>query len=452
MENRTNLFGTDGVRGIVGDFLTPSLAYKVGKALAILAVNKERASGRPQIVIAGDTRTSTDLIKQSFISGALGCGADIIDMSILPTPAVSVITKSKGFDFGVMVTASHNPPEYNGIKVFDETGNKLSDECIKQVEYILKNDSDFGLQTFDKLGRYIRNEQLEEVYIEKVINNIEVDLSTFTVALDCANGACYSVAEKIFSRLKIKVYPFNNTCDGVKINVHCGALHPEFLQNVIKLKDFDFGFAFDGDGDRVVCVLKSGEVLDGDKILFVLAKLMQELGILYGNKIVATILTNYGLEHSLGKYGIQLQRVQVGDKNVSRYLQTEKLPLGGEKAGHIIISPFAKTGDAIYSALYMLKLLKVLNKNIEDVLQDLTLYPFVEKNVIVKPSLKKTILLNSNVLDAIERAQELIAERGRVVVRPSGTENKIRILVEGQDDKMNLDIANFLYKTIKQNG
>ena len=442
------LFGTDGIRGTVGDFLTPHLCYNVGKALAILVNENNSCKGRPQILLASDTRQSADFVKHTLISGALAHGATVVDAGILPTPAISVLAPN--FDFAVMVTASHNPPQYNGIKIFDSVGNKLDDDQIKKLEYILKNKTDFGLQTFDKMGQYIRNESLSEKYIAKVMKNINIDLSSYSVALDCANGACYDVAERIFQALNAKIIAFNNTPNGAKINSNCGAMHPEFLQKSIKLREFDIGFAFDGDGDRIICVLNDGEILDGDKILFILAVLMKEIGILYGNTIVATTLTNFGVEHSLGKQGIKLKRVQVGDKNVSICLQSEKLPLGGEKAGHIIISEFAKTGDGIYSALYMLKLLKLLNKTPQEVLQNLIIYPATEINVPVNDKDKHKLLNTEKLQDAIDRAQNLLSDRGRIVVRASGTENKIRILVEGKDESMTIDLANYLKKTILQ--
>jgi len=443
-----NLFGTDGIRGIVGEFLTPQLCYKVGKALAILASENTSRKGRPQILLAGDTRQSTDFVKYALISGALAHGATVVDAGILPTPAVSVLAPN--YDFGVMITASHNPPQYNGIKIFDSVGNKLYDDHIKKLEYIIKNEADFGLQTFDKMGQYVRDESLSEKYINKVVNNINIDLSSYNIALDCANGACYEVAERVFKKLNAKVTAFNNTANGAKINSDCGALHPEFLQNAIKRGGFDIGFVFDGDGDRVICVLNDGEILDGDKILFVLATLMKDMGALYGNTLVATILTNFGVEHSLSRRGIIVKRTQVGDKNVSACLQSEKLPLGGEKAGHIIISDFAKTGDGIYSALYMLKLLKISQKSPKEILKDLKIYPATEINVPIENAEKNAVLQSKKLLDAIDRGQTLLGDGGRLVVRASGTENKIRILVESKHAEIATDIATYLKKTILQ--
>ena len=437
-----SLFGTDGIRGKVGKFLTPKFCYLIGKGLAILA--KDENCQQPKILLSGDTRTSTDFIKHSVIAGALSHGADVVDVGILPTSAVSALANA--FNFAVMITASHNPPEYNGIKIFDKCGNKLGDEKIKELEYILKNESDYGLQTFDKMGRYIKDESLGEKYISKIVNDISIDLSSYKIALDCANGACLSCAEKIFKKLNANITVFNNTANGMKINDDCGALHPEFLQNAIKLGGFDIGFAFDGDGDRVICVLNDGEILDGDKMMFILAVLMKELGVLYGDTLVATILTNFGVEHSLEKLDIKTKRVQVGDKNVSICLQNEKLPLGGEKAGHIIISNFSKTGDGIYSALFILKLLKILNKTPQSVLEKLQIYPTAEIDVEV--DYKESILKNEKMQDAVDRAQNLLGDDGRLVVRASGTENKIRILVEGMDETILADIATYLRKTI----
>ena len=442
------LFGTDGIRGVANEFLTPKLAYKVGKALAIMGFNRVASDKKIDILVAGDTRTSTDIIKYALVSGVLAHGANVVDAGVIPTPAVSVIVAEEEFLFGVMITASHNPPEYNGIKIFDKDGNKLSDADIKQLEFLIKNQSDYGLQTYNKVGKYVADDKIREIYINRVVQDINLDFSNLKIAIDCANGATFSVAEQIFRKLNAKVEAFNNQPNGEKINDGCGALNPEFLIKTVTEGSFDLGVAFDGDGDRVCCVLKDGSVLDGDKLMFLTAKLMKEGGMLYGDSVVATILTNFGVEHSLKRCGISVLRVNVGDKNVSRCLKKEHLALGGEKAGHIIVSGFSKTGDGIYSSLFLLKLIRTLNKNIYEELQDLSIYPSSEIDVAVKKDKKLAILQNEKVLDATTCAQTMLGEDGRVVVRASGTENKIRVLVEGKDEITTRDIAKFIEKTI----
>ena len=438
------LFGTDGIRGKIAEFITPTLCYKVGKALAILS----REQGGGDILIGGDTRLSTDMLKASFVSGVLAHGCSVVDAGIVPTPAISQIVK-RGYAFGVMITASHNPPEYNGIKIFDSVGNKLNDEQIEKLEYIIQNLNDYGLQTFDKIGKYTFNPLLKDIYCKAVLNNLDINLCGTKVAIDCSNGACSTVADYVFSALNVQTKIYNTNFNGLNINEKCGALHPQFVQKVVLDEACDIGFAFDGDGDRIVCVLKDGRILNGDSIIYVLAKYLKMLDKLYGNCVVGTVLSNYGLEHSLKKIGIRLLRTAVGDKIVSAEMQARKLALGGEKAGHIIYSEFCKTGDAIYIAGLLMKLQKLCGISIEQMLNDLVIYPSVEYNVEV-PREKKSQVLNSPIVqNALDECLQTIQDSGRIVLRPSGTENVVRVVVEGKLPDVNDKLATILRDKIK---
>ena len=441
--SKTNLFGTDGIRGIVCEYLTPSLAYKVGKVLAIMT----KEQNGTQILIGGDTRKSTDMLKYSLVSGILSHGIDVVDAGIVPTPAVSYLSTNV-FTYGVMITASHNPPEYNGIKIFDNSGNKLCDKDIKKLQYIFDNINDYGLQTYDKVGCY-HKEDIIDKYINHIVSNIDILLSGNNVAIDCSYGACSSCVESVYKRLQANATIFNDKYNGLNINENCGALHPEFLQKTMLLNDYDIGFAFDGDGDRVVCVLKDGRILDGDSILYVLAKYLKKLNMLYGDTIVATILSNCGFEHSLLKHNIKLLRTAVGDKNVSARMQKERLILGGEKGGHIIFNDFSKTGDGIFISTLLLKLQKLTGIKIESMLEDLVIYPYIERNIEVPNNKKDDIIHSKSINEAVEECQHTLLDKGRIVLRPSGTESKIRILVEGNDDKLNERIVNYLENKIK---
>ena len=439
----SKLFGTDGIRGIVCENLTPTLCYNLGKALAIMA----REENAKNFVIGGDTRLSTDMLKFSFIVGATSHGMNVTDIGIVPTPAISHITNQM-YDFGVMITASHNPPQYNGIKIFEKDGNKLTECKIKQLEYILVNINDYGLQKYDKIGKY-EVIDLSENYCQAIINDIKINLTGLKVALDCSFGACYKCADTIYNALNANYEIFNDKFNGLNINKDCGALNVEFIQKTVTMNDFDIGFAFDGDGDRVICVTKSGKVLDGDSIMYVLAKYLKLLNLLYGDVVVATILSNCGFEQSLARHGIKLLRTNVGDKNVSVELQKNKYALGGEKAGHIIYNDFGKTGDGIYISLLLLKLQKISGIKIEEMLNDLVIYPYIECDIEVPANKKYKVIKTKTVINALDECLMLLADKGRIVLRPSGTENKVRILVEGEDNQLNQKIANILTRKIQ---
>ena len=440
----TKLFGTDGIRGQAMVELTPKLAYNVGKTLAIMSKNKAIS----KILVAGDTRLSTDCLKNALISGILSHGCDVVDIGIVPTPVVSNLVQNS-FTFGVMITASHNPPEFNGLKIFNSSGNKLSKKEIKEFSYIYNNSSDYGLQPFDKLGRLQIDDKLINNYINQVFENINITLYPLKVAVDCSFGATSLLAKQVLEKLGAKTTAFNCDYNGLNINCNCGALHPEFLQKTMSFdNDFDIAFAFDGDGDRIICVLRDGKVLDGDYILYILARYLKMLNCLYGNKIVATILTNCGIEKTLKKYDINLVRTAVGDSNVSFVLQKEKLALGGEKAGHIIFNEFSKTGDGIYIACLLLKLQKLCGISIEKIASECEIYPYIEENITISNKIKDKLINLECIKNTLEECLQMINDKGRIVLRPSGTEPKIRILVEGLNEQLNKEIVAILKRKI----
>lgn len=406
-----NFFGTDGIRGVFGQNLTIRLAETVGNALT-------QKTNNPRIVIGSDTRLSSDILKCAFANGVMLGGGDVVDVGVMPTASISFLTKGE-FDYGVMISASHNPPEYNGIKIFQKDGRKMNDEEESDLESYFSS-----IFEAKRYGKY-KQKNLSKKYLEFLLSNAEFPLSGYSICLDCSNGASYRIAPKLFRKLGAKVYTTASKCRGEKINEGCGSLHIENLQSLIKKKNADFGFAFDGDADRVIAVGGDGEVFDGDKILYVLAKKFKSEGKLYANTVVGTSHTNSGIMSALNKYKINLIRTDIGDKYVIDAMEKMNLTLGGEQSGHIILRDKLKTGDGILTAVHFAN---AICKENTTKLFDVHLLPQININVLVKDKIK--VINNENLRELISKISLEIAPAGRVLVRASGTENKIRIMVE----------------------
>lgn len=409
-------FGTDGVRGRVGVDLTSELACKLGKSLAMLKHNAK-------IIIAKDTRESCDLLLLSFCSGAVSMGADVVSVGIAPTPCVSYLVKECFFDFGVVISASHNEAKYNGIKIFSKSGQKIDEKIEDIIEKNL-----FTTQQVLKYGAFEENTYLIELYKQhlKSICNQKINLK---IVLDCSNGAAFKIAPAVFETLGAEVTTIAVSPNGKNINDNCGALFTHCLQKKVVEVGADVGFAYDGDADRVIAVTKTGNVVDGDQFLFVVAKVLQQEKRLFGNKIVATVMTNSKIEEELSQRGIELLRSKVGDKYVIENMNKENIVLGGEQAGHIIIKDYCESGDGILSSIYLAGLITKYGLNLDDELCK-NLYPQEEQSVVVQD--KERVLNN----EKLKRAQTTATENSqikRVLVRASGTEPKIRVMVEGFD-------------------
>ncbi len=422
-------FGTDGFRGVYGEVISPSIAYKVGNSLGGLC-------NKGKILIGRDTRRSGCLLTLSFACGIMSRGINVVDIGIAPTPVIAYLTRLLHYDFGVVISASHNPKNYNGIKIFDSDGFKIKEEAESEIERKILYSSEIG---YDKVGRYSSRPQLVKYYKNNIYQNFS-SLDGLKIVLDLANGASYSIAKEMFTKLGAKVIALNNGKNGKKINVKCGALFPEILSSAVKYYNADIGFSFDGDADRIIACDEKGMILDGDDILFLLAKYT------HPTSVVGTSMTNKGLEVALSNQGINLLRADVGDKYVVEMMKNKNSPLGGEPSGHIINFHYSTTGDGVLTALTIASIVKQANKPISKLIT-LKHYPQIIKNVEV---VDKYRILNSDLLSAkVIECQKLFGQNGRVLVRASGTENKIRVMCEHKNQELAENWAKIIEKLIK---
>ena len=426
MENH-RLFGTDGVRGKAGIApLDPSTVRRLGAAL-IRAMPHGTES--PQVLVGRDTRESGVWIESELAHGACGEGASVTSAGVVPTPAVAFLTRTGTYDAGVVISASHNPYEDNGIKVFSGRGEKFTEAVEREVEAIIADSSwtarageSGDVPRADLVDAYL--DHLRAVFPEASRSK------RFTIALDCANGATTIVAPELFNSLGFETIVIGNRPDGRNINLHCGSTHPEQLAETVVARGCAMGVAFDGDGDRAIFVDHRGRIVDGDAVLLMCGRQLQREGRLRGNAIVATVMSNIGLELALKPLGINLVRTSVGDKYVMEEMLKQNLSLGGEQSGHIIFSDYLFTGDGLCTALNVLRTVTLTGRTLADLAADLTTYPQVLLNVRVRE--KVALQGVPAVADAIARVESRVAGQGRLLVRYSGTEPLLRVMLEGQ--------------------
>ncbi len=424
-------FGTDGIRGIANKDLTSELALKVGRAAGLFFGG--------DIVIAKDPRLSSDMLETALISGILSTGVNAYRMGILPTPAVSLILSTNGKSGGAMISASHNPIEYNGIKFFSKEGFKLKESEEEEIERLMEKERSLPV---GKGGRLLDFTKAREIYINKILSMNRINLSGIKIAIDAAFGATSTVVGEIFNKLKAEVYLFNEEPDGERINVNCGSTNPKFLSEKLLEIGADVGFAFDGDGDRVIAIDEEGKIVDGDEIMFILSKYLNL------KSIVITVMSNFGLRSLLKKYNISFYEVPVGDRNVLYKMLETNSPLGGEQSGHIIYLPQGKTGDGIITSLLILSAMLRENKPLSLLTEEFVKFPQVLRNVEVKN--KELIMKDEEFLREVMLWNKKLNGRGRVLVRPSGTENLIRIMVEGEKEEETETIASLLEESLKK--
>ena len=434
------LFGTDGVRGKAGEFLTPFLAMKLA-----MAFGESLPKKTGKILVGKDTRRSGYMIENALVSGLTAIGYDVIQIGPMPTPAVAFLTEDMRCDGGIMISASHNPYYDNGIKFFNNEGNKLSEKLEEEIEkryfednFELKTDKDIGKskRIDDVIGRYI-------VHIKSSFPK-ELNLSGIRIVIDTANGAAYKVAPTIFSELGADVITINNEPNGFNINLNAGAMHPEVLAAKVKEYRADIGFALDGDADRLVVVDENGEIINGDLLIGALAYYLHKKNKLKNNGIVVTVMSNGALDDFLKKYGIKVYRSSVGDKNVLELMRKYDLNFGGEQSGHIIFSDYAKTGDGLVSALQAVAYMIESGKKASEAFRLFTLYPQVQTNINVSEKIPfEKISGVKEILNEVEK------QGYRHLVRYSGTENKLRLLVEGEDGKKAKELLNKLTQFFK---
>ncbi|MGE0283529.1 MAG: phosphoglucosamine mutase [Rhizobiaceae bacterium] len=426
-------FGTDGIRGRANSFpMTAEIAMKVGMAAGM---SFQRGNHRHRVVVGKDTRLSGYMIENAMVAGFCAAGMDVFPLGPLPTPAVAMLTRSLRCDLGVMISASHNPYYDNGIKLFGPDGYKLSDEIEHRIEALLDQEIDMVLADSDGLGRAKRLDSVHDRYIEFAKRTLPkaMSLAGLRVVVDCANGAAYKVAPAALWELGAEVIVINAEPNGFNINKECGSTHPEGLQKKVHEVRADIGIALDGDADRVVIVDEKGEIVDGDQIMALIAESWKESGRLTGGGVVATIMSNLGLERFLDSKGMQLHRTQVGDRYVVEHMRANGMNVGGEQSGHIVLSDFSTTGDGLVSALQVMACVKRYDKPVSELCRKFEPVPQVLKNV--RFSGGKPLEL-APVKAAIEDGKSRLGAAGRLVIRPSGTEPLIRVMAEGDDQKL----------------
>ena len=426
------LFGTDGVRGIANSELTPELAFKLGKAGAhVLSKNSER----PVILIGKDTRLSGDMLEDALSAGILAVGGNVIKVGVLPTPAIAHLVKAYHADAGVVISASHNPFEYNGIKFFNGEGFKLDDEIEDQIEDIILRDIDVNSHiTGEKLGRCLEaDDDAADRYAAFLESTIDIDIKGVKLVLDCANGAAYKIAEMVYSDLGADITVIGNEPDGVNINDKCGSTHPEKLQEEVLKQGAFLGLAYDGDADRLIAVDEKGRVIDGDKMICICAGMMKEKGQLPKDKVTATVMSNIGFHKYIEKIGCTVDVTSVGDRYVLESMLKTGCAIGGEQSGHIIFLNHTTTGDGILSSLQLLQAVLLSGKKPSELSDEIEIFPQVLKNARVKNENKEKYKSDKDIMSAIEAVEKELEGMGRVLIRPSGTEPLMRVMLEGQD-------------------
>ena len=445
-------FGTDGIRRIANTELTPELVYKVAKAGAyVLSKHNEHT---PVILIGRDTRLSGGLIESAMTAGFLSYGANVIHLGVLPTPAVAFLTRKLNADASVVISASHNSYEHNGIKFFSNKGMKIDDSIEEEIEEIMDSGKINELNApNEKIGVDEAREDYIKEYVQFFIDNFKDEIkenSNFTVGIDTANGATYKVAEEVFTKLGIKHRIINNSPNGININKDCGSTHIEKIADFVKENKLDIGIAYDGDGDRCLAVDENGELIDGDIILAIISKHLKENGKLKNDTLVATVMSNLGLNKYAKTNGIEFKQTKVGDRYVLEEMLKNGYNLGGEQSGHIILLDYNPTGDGILTSLMLIMILLKKKCKLSEAKKIINIYPQVLVNAKVDSKKKNTYTENKEINEAISKLENEFEGNGRVLIRPSGTESLIRVMIEGEDKEYITKKANEIAKLIEE--
>lgn len=455
-------FGTDGFRGEANVQLTSLHAYKVGRFLGWYFSSPlsgcDKANHRPKIVIGKDTRRSSYMLEYSLVAGITASGADAYMLHVTTTPSVSYVTRQDEFDCGIMITASHNPFCDNGIKIINRYGEKFDDATTLLIEAYIDGDlealgvsgDDLPLAQKEKIGCIIDYVSGRNRYVGYLISLASNSYKNLRIGIDCANGASWMIAKNVFSALGAQTYVIGNEPDGLNVNEGCGSTHIENLSKLVKENHLDVGFAFDGDADRCIAVDGNGDIVDGDAIMYILGRRLKNRNMLNGNTVVATVMSNSGFFESLKKLGIRCEQTAVGDRFVYECMQNNNFSIGGEQSGHIILKKYATTGDGILTAIMLAEEMCDTKKSIEELIEDLMLYPQKLKNLRVKS--KPDVLNDSDVLKAKDEVEKLIDGKGRALLRQSGTESVIRVMIEAQTEDLCEKYANMIADTIVAKG
>lgn len=443
------LFGTDGARGVANSELTCELAMKIGRAAAMVLT--ESCAHKPKVLIGMDTRASSHMLAAAIGAGLCSVGADVLIIDVVPTPAVAFLVKEYDYDAGVMISASHNPCEYNGIKIFQGNGYKLPDELENEIEEIILDETKLPPVVLGgDVGKISFSSKAVDDYIFHLAMTADGDFKGMKIALDCANGSASVTARALFTRLGAKCCIINETPNGTNINENCGSTHLEQLQKFVVENKCNIGFAFDGDADRLLVVDENGEVVDGDKIIAVCSKFMKENNKLKNNTAVVTVMSNMGFFKFCEKNGINCVKTKVGDRYVLEEMVKNGYVIGGEQSGHIIFLDHATTGDGQMSAIQVLNVLKSTGKKISELASEMQVYPQVLINVRVSNFGKARLDKDEEVQLAIREASEELGDTGRVLVRVSGTEPLVRVMLEGEDYNQIKSLAESIAKVIEE--
>lgn len=442
------IFGTDGVRGVANADLSIELAMNIGRAAGMVV--EESTGSQPTFLVGKDTRLSSDMLEAALTAGLCSAGANVIQLGVVPTPAVAFLVTKYKADAGIMISASHNPYEYNGIKIFSAKGYKLLDVQEDEIERIvLDHEKPYSVKSHAELGAVSREECAVEDYVDYLVSTVEHDLSGLRVAVDCANGSASVTAKRLFEKLGARCDIVSAAPDGVNINDGCGSTHMSVVQTIVRQGGYDGGLAFDGDADRCLAVDECGELIDGDRLMALFAYHLNEQGKLKNNTLVATVMSNLGLFKFAKEHEIDTRATKVGDRYVLETMLAEDFSLGGEQSGHIIFRDFMPTGDGQLSAIQLLSLMELAGEPLSALCRRMNVYPQTLLNIKATPEMKAALESDAAVAAEIARHSEILGDDGRILVRASGTEPLIRIMVEGQDVGQINGIAQAIARTIE---
>ena len=445
------LFGTDGARGIAVTELTCELAMNIGRAAAIVLTKQKTHKGKARILIGKDTRISSDILESALIAGITSVGADVELLGVVPTPAVAYLVRYYEADAGVMISASHNSVEYNGIKLFSSTGFKLPDDVENEIEaLILDTPEKMTLVDGSDVGRVKTMYGAVSEYNEHIQSTVGGKFQGLLVAIDCANGSASATAESLFYKFGAEFVYINNEPDGLNINDKCGSTHMEQLVELVKKRGCDVGFAFDGDADRCLAVDEKGNIIDGDKLIAILSRYMKEIGTLKNNTAVVTVMSNLGFHRFMNENKIETVCTKVGDRYVLEEMLNNGYNIGGEQSGHIIFLDHATTGDGQLTAAQTLELLSKCKRPLSQLVKDIPDFPQLLVNVKITEDKKGLWDKTQKITDIIAQAEQAMGENGRILVRESGTEPLVRVMIEGKDKKEVLHWTNLIADTIKE--
>lgn len=446
------LFGTDGARGIANTEISCELAMKIGRATAmVLGAESSGRSDKLKVLIGTDTRKSADMLASAIAAGFCSVGCDVLLLGVVPTPAVAFLVKEYSYDAGVMISASHNPCEYNGIKIFRSNGYKLPDAMEEQIEAIILDEIlPPPLKVGGAVGSITSGKNALKDYIHHIESTAIAHFYGMRIAIDCANGSASETANELFRRLGAECTVIHCKPDGENINKDCGSTHIESLQKYVAENGFDLGFAFDGDADRLLCVDNEGKLVDGDKIIAICSKFMKDRGVLNANTAVVTVMSNMGLFEFFEKNGINCEKTKVGDRYVLEKMLERGYHIGGEQSGHVIFLDHATTGDGQVTAVQLLNVIRSTGRSLKELADEIEIFPQVLSNVKVSSLGKLRLFEDNDIKIAIEEAEKELGNSGRILVRASGTEPLVRVMIEGRNKEQIERLASQVSEVVRE--